>query len=197
MDMLMRGDADVSLRAVARAAGVSAMAPYRHFADKAALMAAVALRGFEMLEQHARIADENPDPRRALTAQGLAYVAFAREKPALFRLMFADGAGLELPKEECAGAYLILAARVRGIVGAGDADAATLACWGLVHGLATLALDGRLEADPALEMRALTLFTGALAGFAQEATPPPAWLADGGTSRLERLIRCNRITKPL
>jgi AcrR family transcriptional regulator len=162
LEMLERGESDVSLRAVARAAGVSAMAPYRHFADKAALMAAVALRGFRMLHERALAADADADPVRALAAQGLAYVAFAREKPALFRLMFADGAGLALPEADGAGAYDVLAARVATLVPPDRVAPAVLGCWGLVHGLAMLALDGRLAPDPALEARTLGMMTAAL-----------------------------------
>lgn len=161
--LLESGQADVSLRAVARAAEVSAMAPYRHFTDKAALMAAVALRGYAMLEAEARAADAAQTVRDALIAQGAAYIRFARTHPALFRLMFADGAGLNLPPEDCSGGYAILAARVAQLA-PDRAQAGMLACWGLVHGLATLALDGRLEADEEGERQALTLLADALAG---------------------------------
>lgn len=159
--LLEQGESDVSLRAVARAAGVSAMAPYRHFDDKAALMGAVALKGFAMLEAGAAHADEAADPDEALTAQGLAYVGFARAHPALFRLMFADGAGLGLPREDCQGAYARMARRVAQLA-PDRAEAGVLACWGLVHGLATLALDGRIPADPDGEHAAIALMTQAL-----------------------------------
>ncbi|NWK95056.1 TetR family transcriptional regulator [Sphingobium lactosutens] len=159
--LLEEGEADISLRAVARAAQVSAMAPYRHFADKAALMAAVALRGFAMLEEQAAYADVVADSAAALTAQGLAYIAFARRHSALFRLMFADGAGNELPHEQCRGAYALMARRVSELAPT-KSEAGALACWGLVHGLATLALDGRLPPDPAGERAALALLTRAL-----------------------------------
>ena len=137
------------------------MAPYRHFEDKAALMGAVALKGFALLEADAARADEAGDPCEALTAQGLAYVGFARAHPALFRLMFADGAGLDLPHEDCQGAYALMVRRVAELA-PDRAEAGALACWGLVHGLATLALDGRIPADPANERAALALMTQAL-----------------------------------
>jgi AcrR family transcriptional regulator len=159
--LLEQGESDVSLRAVARAAGVSAMAPYRHFDDKAALMGAVALKGFAMLEVDAARADEADDPGEALAAQGLAYIGFARAHPALFRLMFADGAGLDLPHEDCQGAYALMARRVAELA-PHHVEVGTLACWGLVHGLATLALDGRIPADPAADKAALALMTQAV-----------------------------------
>jgi AcrR family transcriptional regulator len=159
--LLEEGESEVSLRALARAAGVSAMAPYRHFEDKAALMGAVALKGFAMLEAGATQADEVDDPGEALIAQGLAYIEFARAHPALFRLMFADGAGLDLPHEDCRGAYTLMVRRVAELA-PHDVDAGALACWGLVHGLATLALDGRIPANPGGERAALALMTQAL-----------------------------------
>src|SRR3954447_22902525 len=73
------GGDEVSLREVARRAGVSAMAPYRHFADKAALMAAIRDHGLQLLFERLNAADADPDPRRALAAQGQAYVGFALE----------------------------------------------------------------------------------------------------------------------
>ena len=164
--LLEQGEADVSLRAVARAAGVSAMAPYRHFDDKAALMGAVALKGFAMLEADAERADRANDAGEALTAQGLAYIGFARAHPALFRLMFADGAGLGLPHAECQGAYALMVRRVEELAPQ-RVEAGALACWGLVHGLATLALDGRIPADPTGDRAALALMTQAL-----RAAPP-------------------------
>ncbi|MEA3387848.1 TetR/AcrR family transcriptional regulator [Sphingobium sp. CCH11-B1] len=163
--LLERGEADVSLRAVARAAGVSAMAPYRHFSDKSALMAAVALRGFAMMEAEAANADRGDDAAAALTAQGLSYIAFARAHPALFRLMFADDAGMTLPHDNCKGGYALMARRVEQLA-PDRAEAGALACWGLVHGLATLALDGRLPPDPAGERAALDLMARALAARA-------------------------------
>lgn len=164
--LLEEGDEEVGLRAVARAAGVSAMAPYRHFADKTALFAAVSGRGFAMLHAALSAADSHPDPREALLAQGLAYRAFARAHPALFRLMFSDPLGHPTPdsaRPADHGAYGVLAARVAQLVPE-RAEAATLACWSIVHGLAVLELDGRLPGlDEAGAESALRLFVTALA----------------------------------
>jgi AcrR family transcriptional regulator len=131
-----------SLRAVARAAGVSAMAPYRHFADKAGLLAAVADHGFESLKSVLIAADDQPDAREALFAQGMAFIDFARSNPALFRLMYSHQygrAGSDAVQATCE----ILAKRVAGIVPM-HAAAATLACRSLVQGMATIELSGRL-----------------------------------------------------
>ncbi|NKJ03015.1 TetR/AcrR family transcriptional regulator [Novosphingobium sp. SG707] len=140
---LERGE-DVGLRALARDTGVSAMAPYRHFRDKDALLAAVAMRGFADLRDQLLAANAAPDPREALVAQGQAYLAFARARPALFRLMFAGHDGGPPPIED--NAYGVMVRRVRELAPV-SLEAATLACWSAVHGMATLALDGGLSPD--------------------------------------------------
>ncbi len=158
---LERGE-DVGLRAVARDAGVSAMAPYRHFRDKAAMLGAVTVRGFEDLRSALLAADAQPDPRAALVAQGEAYLAFARARPALFRLMFAGHGGGPPPVED--NAYGVMVRRVHELAPV-DPEAATLACWSAVHGMATLALDGGLPPGGArLEHAALSLVVAGLAG---------------------------------
>ena len=131
-----------SLRSVAREAGVSAMAPYRHFADKAALLAAVASQGFAMLRDALIDADNDPDARQALFAQGMAFIDFARANPALFRLMYSHQYG-QADTDAVRGTYEVLANRVAGIIPK-HAAAATLACRSMVQGLATIELSGRL-----------------------------------------------------
>jgi AcrR family transcriptional regulator len=145
LGLLDAGDTAPSLREVARAAGVSAMAPYRHFADRGALLGAVAARGFAQLREALLVADAAGDARTALIAQGRAYVDFALAHPALFRLMF-SGEKTGGMHEGDTG-YSVLARRVSGIAPA-RAEVATLAAWGLVHGLATLVLDTRVDTLP-------------------------------------------------
>jgi AcrR family transcriptional regulator len=154
--------AEPSLRAVARAAGVSAMAPYRHFTDKAALLAAVANRGFEILQNDLVAADNLPDAREALFAQGMAFIDFARAHPALFRLMYSDRYGGAVT-DAVRGTYQVLARRAGGIR-PNQIAAATLACRSLVQGLATIVLDGRLApAEPADIAIAVRLLVSGLA----------------------------------
>src|SRR5215468_1280918 len=82
------GVGGLSLRAAARRARVSAMAPYRHFADKEALLAAVAEYGFRELATWLTAATATAaDPRAGLAALGVAYVLFACDQPNLFKLM--------------------------------------------------------------------------------------------------------------
>lgn len=85
-----KGPAGFTIADAARQAGVSPGAPYRHFRDRDALMADVARRGFEELE--ARLAAAwgggAPHPLAAFERIGMAYLAFAREKPAYYAAMF-------------------------------------------------------------------------------------------------------------
>jgi AcrR family transcriptional regulator len=140
---LLESEGEVpSLRAVARAANVSAMAPYRHFEDKAALLAAVADRGFALLGDALTVADAHADPREALYGQGVAFTRFARAHPALFRLMFGSQHGH-------AGSVAINRAddvleRRASELAPDDSVAAKLACRALVQGLAVIEASGRL-----------------------------------------------------
>jgi AcrR family transcriptional regulator len=79
----------LSLRAVAREAGVSPAAPYHHFKDKGELLNAVASEGWEELGQAiAKARAATTDPRAAIDEIGVAYVCFARQNPALYRIMY-------------------------------------------------------------------------------------------------------------
>ncbi len=144
------GPGALSLREAARRAGVSAMAPYRHFADREALLAGVAAVGFERFRDALVAADASCRGSDALIAQGAAYVGFALAHPALFRLMFgatpAKSANLA---SVGASAYRVLAERVASLVGPARAEDWTLACWSIVHGVAMLALDGHLPSSGA------------------------------------------------
>ncbi len=148
LDLLGEAGADaVSLRAVARRAGVSAMAPYRHFPDKDALLAEVAAQGFAGLRDVLDAADAAAGPGQALVAQAVAYVGYALANPALFRLMFGPRRGADHPELWRAGgsAYAVLAERVAAQTPPdADREARVLGCWSLVHGLAMLCLEGRI-----------------------------------------------------
>jgi AcrR family transcriptional regulator len=134
------GAGEPSLRALARDLGVSAMASYRHFPDKAALMAAVVEQGFVRLSATLAAADASAPGMQALVAQGLAYVDFAMAHPGLFRLMFGPAGQADNAAAARARAYNRLSARVAALQ-PGNPAAATLACWAVVHGLAVLQLD--------------------------------------------------------
>jgi AcrR family transcriptional regulator len=145
----------LTLRAVARAAGVSPAAPYRHFTDKRALLAAVAEEGFRLLASALRGAgDAGPDPRARVRARGLAYVGFATRHPSHFRVMFgrelADRSGYPGLQDAAQAAFDALVegvmdAQKAGAMREGDPRELGLTAWAAMHGLAMLFLDGRLQ----------------------------------------------------
>lgn len=176
------GLAAVSLRKVARAAGVSPGAPYHHFADRAALMSALAARGFEILgATMTSIRDKAPDPRVALIAMAEGYVGFARDHTAYFRLMFRPELSQpeNHPDTEAAGdaAFAVLQSTVAdavtsGFLPAADAETMALAWWTLAHGMAALTVDGKFAlratqsgtTPEALTTRITTLFADLIDG---------------------------------
>lgn len=138
------GAAGLSLRELARRAGVSHNAPYRHFPDREALLAALAAEGFGRLGEALAQASGR--------AMGEAYVRFALEHPQLFRLMF--GGHLALARHralaEAAGRpYQALVEAFRGQPSIAVPEMAAAAAWSLVHGLAHLLLDGHFARQAA------------------------------------------------
>lgn len=149
------GPRGLSLREAARRAGVSTGAPYRHFKDKDELLTALATRGFLALDAALSEADElaaGVAPLERLRRLGVAYVEFAVAEPALFRLMFGElapstDASPELADAiRLAGAHLPRAAQhVQTELGDASTEDITLLAWSVVHGVASLYLDGHLR----------------------------------------------------
>jgi AcrR family transcriptional regulator len=177
------GVAGLSLRAAARRAKVSAMAPYRHFADKEALLAAVAEHGFRQLTtRFSAAAAAAPDPRAALNALGVAYVVFACDEPSLFKLMFGPAIeqkpaypGLNDAGCACFDALRQAVKAARFFDGDRGLEDVSLACWSLVHGLASLIVDGRLaeehpDSTKAIAARLTRLLSDSLAALGKTPT---------------------------
>jgi AcrR family transcriptional regulator len=150
----------VSLREAARRAGVSAMAPYRHFADKEAMLAALATRGFHAFA--AALGDATKNSADGFAAMGCAYVRFALARPGRFRLMFGSGIGERARHPELceagemASKRLLAAVKASGRAGA-DPQTTAIRAWSMVHGLSHLLLDGMLPGvDPETIARAIT-----------------------------------------
>ena len=141
------GIAQLSLRRVARAAGVSPAAPYHHFADKQALLDAIAAQGFAALtaEMRGRMAKE-ADPAGRLDASGIGYVVFAVENPTLFQLMFSGDRHSSSAKAALNNSREIAYGVLQSAVADASVDgtAPPLVClrlWALVHGIAKLIVE--------------------------------------------------------
>ena len=145
----------LTLRAVAREAGVSPAAPYHHFQDKEALIAALCGQGFCQLTEVLRGAVHGvDDPMQQLTAMGRAYVRFAGEQTPYFRIMW--GRYVEDKQEypelmhAAHGAFDVLVDTLVRAQAAGDVRAAdpvdlALATWSTVHGMARIIVDKGLD----------------------------------------------------
>lgn len=141
-----------SLRAVARLAGVSPTAPYRHFADRDALESALAVQGFADLTDALRAAGVATSVED-LGRLAVVYVDFALDRPALFKLMFGQPCDDRNDERVVAAARLgdLLSSALAGVftdTAPGDLETLAVGAWGLVHGLAFLHLDGKLPATP-------------------------------------------------
>lgn len=132
-----KGISGLSLREAARRAGVSHAAPYRHFPDRDALLAAVAAQGFAQLGEALRDAAQ-----RGNREMGEAYVRFALARPHLYRLMFGGTLKIEAHPELREQALRTYDGLVRAFsaVGGERREQTAAAAWSLVHGLAGLLL---------------------------------------------------------
>jgi AcrR family transcriptional regulator len=148
------GPSGITLREAARRAGVTHAAPYRHFADKEALLAAVAEEGFVQLRAAIELALSGVEATRRIEELGLAYVRFAKTSPSQFRVMFGAQMGDKrrypnLLKADQAVFDLLCGtiAHAQGAAGlpAGDPARMGMVAWSLLHGVAALAVDGQLS----------------------------------------------------
>lgn len=148
----------VSLRAIAREAGVSPAAPYYHFADRDTILAAVAASGFDSLARamtESAAQRQEDDPLQGLQRAGIAYVRFAAENPELYRLMFSgllnDRPAFPDLHRAAAAAFDVLQGLLGGATRPGSSGgpppAIALATWSTVHGLAMLLIDGLLDEE--------------------------------------------------
>lgn len=163
-----RGPAQVSLREVARAAGVSHNAPYRHFNSREALLAALATKGFETLGTAMERAAEGKEGLERLRALGIAYVAFARAHPAAYLLMF----GPELEKDPfpelksaAERSFAILRQAIDAALPPAAHRAAAIGAWAIVHGLSHLIADRQLPTELAADAKLDALIEDVLAIF--------------------------------
>ena len=144
----------LTLRAVARRAGVSHMAPAPHFGDLTGLLSELAALGYRRFNRALWQAQEEPGRRSVAGAAAQAYVAFARDAPAMFLLMFRSER-LDFTRPALAEAaaeasrLLMRTTGGQGLGGGQDSDGLAgigraVANWSVVHGFAVLLIDGRL-----------------------------------------------------
>jgi AcrR family transcriptional regulator len=148
------GVSGLSLRKVAQRAGVSHNAPYFHFADKQALIAAISTEGYRQLyEQLARIRETyHDDPRRQLVEAAFMYLRFAQTKPAHFKVTFSNA----VEREDAYPALVEMADNLlgeliqivddcqkAGILHPAPAGAMAVSVWSAVHGFTSLLIDGQ------------------------------------------------------
>ncbi|MFN0194214.1 MAG: TetR/AcrR family transcriptional regulator [Aestuariivirga sp.] len=151
-----QGLGGLSLRAIARAAGVSHAAPHHHFETLADLLAEIAARGFErFVAQLARKSEGSATPETKLDAMSRAYVDFALENPAVYELMFRQGSK-DLDSAHLGQAASAAWRQLEDAVAAIDPENAQQRAafvWSAVHGLATLLIDKRFP--PSVDVRGL------------------------------------------
>jgi AcrR family transcriptional regulator len=147
------GPTAFTLREVARRAGVSHNAPYRHFRDRDDLMAAVAAQGYRELTQAMReAATSNSDALEQLKSAGLGYVGFALRRPEHFTVMFDAPISQRKHPHSAEAAKLafgtladfVKSSQYAGRLPPGDSHQMALLAWTMVHGIAKLAITGRL-----------------------------------------------------
>jgi AcrR family transcriptional regulator len=166
------GPGAFTLREVARRAGVSHNAPYRHFRNKEELLAALAAEGFDRLTAAmSKAAESASGALERLRLSGRGYVEFALRHPQHFAVMFEVPWQYDsYPQTQAAGARAfgtlvrsIEACQAEGILPAGDARPFALLAWSMVHGVAKLAINGRLTlSETADVLRFTDLATAAL-----------------------------------
>ena len=151
--LLNQGIQEVTLRHVAKRAGVSHNAPYRHFKTKRDLLGACAAQGFVMLERAVTEAVEavGANPIEQLFAGSQAYALFGANHPPLYKLMFSsDLSDTEFPEIGSAGTTafgvpvkFLKAAQATGIVRKADARVQAFTLWSVLHGIVSLNIDSR------------------------------------------------------
>jgi AcrR family transcriptional regulator len=157
-----RGPGGFTFADVARAVGVSGAAPYRHFRDRNALIAEVAVQGFTRFAAELSAATERERiPMRALESLGRAYLSFARREPAAYAAMFEPGFPLEETPELLAAsdrAFGVLRAAADAVIATIPAGTrppglmVALHIWSMAHGIASLFIGGPSGARRKLPM---------------------------------------------
>jgi len=146
----------LSLRKVARQAGVTHSAPYAHFTDKQELIAAISTDGYKKIyERIVMVKEKYPDdPLRQLIETGWAYVQFGFEEPDHFKITFSASVEREREHPELVEAtgttfnefkQLIIRCQAAGFIDQGEPDLVAVTLWGMVHGFVNLIQGGMIS----------------------------------------------------
>lgn len=148
------GPEAVSLRELAAAAGVSTAAPYKHFADRSAVLAGVALKGYQDMNEQLRKFSSGRSSRKSLRSALVAFVQFADERPGLFQLMYVPPRGLELSDPEvkaaelkCYESFLHLVEKYYGSLQEEALRVRVVALWSALLGYAVTRLRHPLQSE--------------------------------------------------
>ncbi len=184
------GEAEVSLRAVARMVGVSHNAPYRHFASKDELMAAVCTKGYRTLQKTVIVCVERASTidTAPIYAATEAYVDFVVAHPALTELMLRNRASNRkelLPARLAAFDALVHAVSASGIPESADPANIALLLWATANGVFQI-----FQSEPAippatLKERMLSFLAISIGAYCRH-TPPPVWPVSGEPIRTPR-----------
>ena len=153
-----QGAKNLSLRKIAKRAGVSHAAPYRHFKDKNAILGAVARQGFDMMlrKTQERIAQSKGNELDHFAICGLSYIDFALNYPSHYRVMFGTRVENSYFSDELKPESIpifkllrdiIMVCQEKGLLKAGDPQELAIAAWSIVHGFAMLRIDHHIPAQ--------------------------------------------------
>ncbi|GGP85787.1 TetR/AcrR family transcriptional regulator [Saccharothrix coeruleofusca] len=140
------GSDQLSLRSVARAAGVSPNAPYRHYADKDDLLAAVAVHGFQQVGARIAAAAAQAGPDDRLVRVVSAAIHYAMANPGLFHLMVGRVCGTNAAARAAARDVVVAVAEALEVdLGEPQGEALCTGIWAVVQGMSVLLVDGALK----------------------------------------------------
>jgi AcrR family transcriptional regulator len=163
--VIERGAEHFSLADACRVAGVSTAAPYRHFRDKDEILEEIAARGFDLMAERSMqaVLAHSPGSIEGIIAMGLAYVRFATQETAIFRLMFGQNPTLKeavAVRDQGHACFAGVIATVEAYCARhgveGDARLIAVKLWTFVHGAACLVIDGEYDVvAPGLDVTAM------------------------------------------
>ena len=159
------GVESITMRKLSEWVGVSRTAAYRHFSDKTDLLTATAIEGFKQFTLALQVGrlDTSIDEINQFRMMGQAYIRFAMENPAYYRLMFGDTViqESEALRKACDASFnelLIMIERLQGIgvISGDEPKMQAIYIWSLMHGLSSLIIDNKLQSD--IELQELLVF---------------------------------------